>query len=64
VNDAVTTYGTALLAADRRRLNRTSAIGLDETSFVKLGAPYVLRHDRQRRRKPPDHRHPADTQLR
>ena len=36
VNDAVTTYGTALLAADRKRLNRTSAIGLDETSFVKL----------------------------
>jgi transposase len=36
VNDAVTTYGEALLAADRRRLNRTSAIGLDETSFVRL----------------------------
>jgi transposase len=37
VNDAVITYGEALLAADRKRLNRTSAIGLDETSFVKLG---------------------------
>ena len=37
VNDAVTTYGEALLTADRKRLNRTSAIGLDETSFVKLG---------------------------
>jgi transposase len=37
VNDAVTTYGSALLAADRRRLNQTSAIGLDETSFVRLG---------------------------
>jgi transposase len=36
VNDAVTTYGSALLAADRRRLNRTVAIGLDETSFVRL----------------------------
>ena len=36
VNDAVTTYGQALLAADRKRLNRTSAIGLDETSFVRL----------------------------
>jgi transposase len=36
VNDAVTTYGEALLAADRRRLNRTTAIGLDETSFVRL----------------------------
>jgi transposase len=29
-------YGRALLAADRRRLNATTAIGLDETSFVKL----------------------------
>ena len=35
VNDAVCTYGEALLSADRKRLNRTSAIGLDETSFVK-----------------------------
>jgi hypothetical protein len=39
VNDAVTTYGQALLEADRKRLNQTSAIGLDETSFVRLG-PY------------------------
>jgi transposase len=37
VNDAVTTYGSALLAADRKRLNKTTAIGLDETSFVRLG---------------------------
>jgi transposase len=37
VNDAVTTYGTALLKADRKRLNRTTAIGLDETSFLKAG---------------------------
>jgi transposase len=36
VNDAVTTYGEALLAADRKRLNTTCAIGLDETSFVHL----------------------------
>lgn len=35
VNDAVTTYGKALLAADRNRLNKTTAIGLDETSFVR-----------------------------
>jgi transposase len=41
VNDAVTTYGTALLAADKKRLNRTSAIGLDETSFVKHGAHHT-----------------------
>jgi transposase len=37
VNDAVVTYGEALLAADRKRMNKTSAIGLDETSFVRLG---------------------------
>ena len=38
VNDAVTTYGSALLEADRKRLNKTTAIGLDETSFVRLGS--------------------------
>jgi transposase len=38
VNDAVCTYGEALLAADRKRLNKTTAIGLDETSFVKLSS--------------------------
>ena len=37
VNDAVCTYGATLLDADRKRMNRTSAIGLDETSFVRLG---------------------------
>jgi transposase len=37
VNDAVTTYGQALLEADRKRLNQTTAIGLDETSFVRVG---------------------------
>jgi transposase len=37
VNDAVCTYGEALLEADRKRMNKTSAIGLDETSFVRLG---------------------------
>ena len=36
INDAVTTYGKALLEADRKRMNKTSAIGLDETKFVKL----------------------------
>jgi transposase len=35
VNDAVTYYGAALIAADRRRLSQTRAIGLDETSFVR-----------------------------
>jgi transposase len=38
VNEAVITYGEALLAADRKRLNKTTAIGLDETSFVKLSS--------------------------
>jgi transposase len=38
VNEAVVTYGEALLAADRKRLNKTTAIGLDETSFVKLSS--------------------------
>ena len=41
VNDAVTTYGEALLEADKKRLNRTSAIGLDETSFVKFGGHHT-----------------------
>jgi transposase len=41
INDAVTTYGEALLAADKKRLNRTSAVGLDETSFVKLGGHHT-----------------------
>ena len=41
VNDAVTTYGEALLEADKKRLNRTSAVGLDETSFVKLGGHHA-----------------------
>ena len=37
VNDAVTTYGQALLKADRKRLSKTAAIGLDETSFTRFG---------------------------
>ena len=37
VNDAVTTYGEALLEADKKRMNATTAIGLDETSIVRLG---------------------------
>ena len=36
VNDAVLTYGAALLAADTKRLTKTTAIGLDETNFVRL----------------------------
>jgi transposase len=41
VNDAVTTYGEELLEADKKRLNRTTAVGLDETSFVKLGGHHT-----------------------
>jgi transposase len=41
VNDAVTTYGSALLLADRRRLNQTIALGLDETSFVRLAGHHT-----------------------
>lgn len=41
VNDAVTTYGGALLDADRKRLNRTVAVGLDETSFVRLAGAHT-----------------------
>ena len=41
VNDAVTTYGSAMLAADRKRLTKTRAIGLDETSFVRLADAHI-----------------------
>ncbi len=37
LNDALATYGRAFLAADKKRLNETIAIGLEETSFVQLG---------------------------
>ena len=40
VNDAVTIYGAALLAADRKRLTKTRAIGLDEpASSGSAGTP-------------------------
>jgi transposase len=39
VNAAVRIYGAALLAADTKRLKETTAIGLDETLFVRAG-PY------------------------
>lgn len=37
VNNAVVYYGEALLEADRKRLRTTTAIGLDETLFNRLG---------------------------
>src|SRR5260370_6949818 len=37
VNDAVCTYGEALLAADPTRINSTSPTRPDETSFLRLG---------------------------
>jgi len=39
VNSAMRRYGAALLAADTKRLKETTAIGLDETLFVRRG-PY------------------------
>ncbi len=39
VNTAMRIYGAALLAADTKRLKETTAIGLDETLFVRQG-PY------------------------
>jgi transposase len=41
VNSAVTTYGAALLAADRQRVVHTSALGLDETNFVRLSGQHT-----------------------
>lgn len=35
VNNAVVAYGAKLLELDTKRLNKTTALGLDETSFVK-----------------------------
>ena len=37
VMDAVAVYGTALLAADTARIDGTTALGLDETLFVRRG---------------------------
>jgi transposase len=37
VNDAVVAYGEALLAADADRVGAASALGLDETLFVRTG---------------------------
>ena len=39
VNTAVSIYGAALLEADTKRLKETTAMGLDEALFVRLG-PY------------------------
>jgi transposase len=41
VNDAVTAYGAALLAADRQRVVHTTALGLDETNFVRLSGQHT-----------------------
>ena len=37
IDNAVMTYGKALLQADTKRLKKTEALGLDETLFYKLG---------------------------
>jgi hypothetical protein len=36
VNEATITYGQALLEADRKRLNQTTAVGLAETFVVRV----------------------------
>ena len=41
VNDAVTTYGTALLEADRKRLNKTTRDRPRRDQFVKLGGHHT-----------------------
>ncbi len=41
VMDAVTAYGTALLAADTSRTDGVTALGLDETLFVRRGARHT-----------------------
>ena len=43
VNRAVATYGKALLAADKKRVGATTAIGFDETLFVREGK-YRTKH--------------------
>ncbi len=52
-------------SADRKRLNKTSAIGLDDTSSSALDqeADQLCHHGR-RRGEPPDHRDPPDPQIR
>ena len=42
VNTATLVYGSALLTADTKRLKETTAIGLDETLFVRRG-PYKVK---------------------
>ncbi len=63
VNDAVTTYGEALLEADRKRLNRTAPrprrdelrqLGGHHTAYATTVTDVG---------QPPDHRHPAHPEL-
>ena len=66
VNDAVTPMARPCSRPIASGLNKTSAIGLDETSFVKRSkrSHTELRHHGRRRGEPPDHRHPPDPQIR
>jgi hypothetical protein len=41
VNDAVVSYGEALLAADADRVGRVDALGLDETLVFRMGPRYL-----------------------
>jgi transposase len=60
VNDAVTTYGEALLKADRKRLNQTTAWARRDLvrQNRQILAPELCHHG-GRRGEPPDHRHLA-----
>ncbi len=52
VNDAVSTYGEALQTAARKRLNATTAIGLDETSLSNTATTSRSRMRRRSRMWP------------
>ena len=65
INTAVRIYGTAWLAADTKRLKETTAIGLDESLFVRAGplqAQDVVDHG-VRRGQPCAHRRAPDQGL-
>ena len=59
VNDAVIAYGTALVDDDPERIGEPTAVGLDETLFVRLGrwrTAVVVNVDRRRPRRSPARR--------
>src|ERR1700728_2529358 len=63
VNAAVRIYGAALLAADTKRLKETTAIGLDESLFVRAGPFKHKTWSTLRRGQPRPHRRAPDQGL-